>query len=468
MKEKKYENERGMIPLERYYQPEIETASREQIKAWQDERLVKQVQHVWDNVPYYRKKMEEKGVTPADIKSSDDLYKLPFLTKADLRDAYPYGLVGMPLKDCVRIQSTSGTTGKRVVAFYTQEDIDLWEDCCARAIMAAGGTNEDVCQVSYGYGLFTGGPGLNGGSHKVGCLTIPTSSGNTERQIMFIKDLNATILCCTPSYAAYIGETMKEMGMSPEQIPLKAGIFGAEAWSEEMRQDIQNTLGIKAYDIYGLTELSGPGVSFECSAQSGMHINEDHFIAEIIDPDTGEVLPEGSEGELVFTSITKKAFPLLRYRTRDICTLTREKCSLRPHPCEDVQAQGPHRRHAHHPGRQRIPLPDRDGAPQSRLSRQLPDHRGPGPLHRHPGRAGGDDPGDVHRQRGRGGPPPEGVGGRPALHAGPVRQGHPGGSQVHRPQRGQGGPCHRQAQDLTDLTGGKSYERQAAFRVPGE
>ena len=198
MKEKKYENERGMIPLERYYQPEIETASREQIKAWQDERLVKQVQHVWDNVPYYRKKMEEKGVTPADIKSSDDLYKLPFLTKSDLRDAYPYGLVGMPLKDCVRIQSTSGTTGKRVVAFYTQEDIDLWEDCCARAIMAAGGTNEDVCQVSYGYGLFTGGPGLNGGSHKVGCLTIPTSSGNTERQIMFIKDLNATILCCTP------------------------------------------------------------------------------------------------------------------------------------------------------------------------------------------------------------------------------------------------------------------------------
>ena len=184
-----------------------------------------------------------------------------------------------------------------------------------------------MCQVSYGYGLFTGGPGLNGGSHKVGCLTIPTSSGNTERQIMFIKDLSATILCCTPSYAAYIGETMKEMGLTPDQIPLKAGIFGAEAWSEEMRQDIQNTLGIKAYDIYGLTELSGPGVSFECSAQTGMHINEDHFIAEIIDPDTGEVLPEGSKGELVFTSITKEAFPLLRYRTRDICVLTREKCS---------------------------------------------------------------------------------------------------------------------------------------------
>ena len=313
--------------MERYYQPEIETASREQIKAWQDERLVKQVKHVWDNVPYYRKKMEAKGVTPEDIKGTEDLHKLPFVTKADLREAYPYGLVAKPLKDCVRIQSTSGTTGKRVVAFYTQHDIDLWEDCCARAIVAAGGTDEDVCQVSYGYGLFTGGPGLNGGSHKVGCLTIPTSSGNTERQIMFIRDLNATILCCTPSYAAYIGETMKEMGLTPDQIPLKAGIFGAEAWSEEMRQDIQNTLGIKAYDIYGLTETSGPGVAFECSEQTGMHINEDHFIAEIIDPDTGEVLPEGSKGELVFTSITKEAFPLLRYRTRDICVLTRKKCS---------------------------------------------------------------------------------------------------------------------------------------------
>ena len=313
--------------MERYYQPDIETASREQIQAWQDERLVKQVRHVWEHVPYYRKKMEAKGVTPEDIHSTKDLRKLPFLSKADLREAYPYGLVGMPLKDCVRIQSTSGTTGKRVVAFYTQADIDLWEDCCARAITAAGGTNEDVCQISYGYGLFTGGPGLNGGSHKVGCLTIPTSSGNTERQIMFIRDLNATILCCTPSYAAYIGETMKEMGLTPDQIPLKAGIFGAEAWSEEMRRDIEQTLGIKAYDIYGLTELSGPGVAFECSAQSGMHINEDHFIAEVIDPVTEEPLPDGQEGELVFTALTKKAFPLIRYRTRDICVLSHEKCS---------------------------------------------------------------------------------------------------------------------------------------------
>ena len=312
---------------ERYFQQQIETAPVEQLKKIQDEKLVRQVLHVWNNVPYYRKKMEDKGVTPADIRGTEDLHKLPFLSKADLREAYPYGLLGEPLKNCVRIQSTSGTTGKRVIAFYTQKDIDVWEDCCARAIVAAGGTDESVCQVAYGYGLFTGGPGLNGGSHKVGCLTVPTSSGNTERQIMFIRDLNVTILCCTPSYAAYLGESMKAMGLTPEQIPLKAGIFGAEAWSEEMRQDIQKTLGIKAFDIYGLTELGGPGVAFECSEQSGMHINEDHYIAEIIDPDTGEVLPEGTQGELVFTALSKTAFPMLRYRTRDICVLHRGKCS---------------------------------------------------------------------------------------------------------------------------------------------
>ena len=311
--------------MSNYYQPEIETASYEQIKAWQDERLVKQVKHVWDNVPYYRKKMEEKGVTPEDIKSRDDLYKLPFLTKDDLRECYPYGLLGKPLQDCVRIHSTSGTTGKRVVAFYTQHDIDLWDDCCARALMAAGATKDDVVHVAYGYGLFTGGAGLHGGSHKVGCLTLPMSSGNTDRQLQFMTDLGSTIICCTPSYAEYLSESIAERGLQ-DQIKLKAGIFGAEAWSEEMRRDIEKGLGIKAYDIYGLTEISGPGVAFECEAQTGMHINEDHFIAEIIDPDTGEVLPEGSKGELVFTCITKEAFPLLRYRTRDICVLTREAC----------------------------------------------------------------------------------------------------------------------------------------------
>ena len=315
------------IPMAKYYQPEFECMALEDMRALQSEKLVKQVKRVYENVKYYRDLMDAKGVTPDDIKSIDDIHKLPFLTKADLRDAYPYGLLGTDLKNCVRIQSTSGTTGRRVVAFYTQADVDMWEDCCARAVTAVGGTNEDVCQVAYGYGLFTGGPGLNGGSHKVGCLTLPMSSGNTERQIQFMRDLHATILCCTPSYAAYIGETLKEMGLTPDDIDLKAGIFGAEPWTEEMRRDIEKSLGIKAYDIYGLTETSGPGVSFECEEQTGMHINEDHFYAEIIDPETGEVLPEGSKGELVFTSLDKEGFPLLRYRTRDICVLSRKKCS---------------------------------------------------------------------------------------------------------------------------------------------
>lgn len=313
--------------MSRYYQPEIETASREEIVRIQNEKIVKQVRHVYDNVAYYRNLMDKKGAKPEDIKSIDDIKKLPFLSKDDLREAYPYGLLGTDLKNCVRIQSTSGTTGKRVVAFYTQHDIDLWEECCARAIVAAGGSNEDVCQVCYGYGLFTGGPGLNGGSHKVGCLTLPMSSGNTERQIQFMMDLGSTILCCTPSYAAYIGESLAERSYKPEDNKLKAGIFGAEPWTEEMRRSIEKSLGIKAYDIYGLTETSGPGVAFECEEQRGMHINEDHFYAEIIDPETGEVLPEGSKGELVFTSLDKEAFPLLRYRTRDICILSREKCS---------------------------------------------------------------------------------------------------------------------------------------------
>lgn len=313
--------------MAKYWNEDIETMDYESMKALQSERLVRQVRHVYDHVPYYRKLMDEKGVSPDDIKSVDDLYKLPFLSKADLRDNYPDGLLAVPKSECVRIHATSGTTGKRAIAFYTAKDIDIWDNCVARAITAAGGTKEDVVHIAYGYGLFTGGLGLHGGSHKVGCLTLPLSSGNTERQIQFMQDLKSTILCCTPSYAAYIGETVADMGLSPDDLTLKAGIFGAEPWTEEMRQSIEKSLGIKAYDIYGLTETSGPGVAFECECQNGMHINEDNFIAEIIDPDTGEVLPEGSKGELVFTSITKEAFPLLRYRTRDICILTRGKCA---------------------------------------------------------------------------------------------------------------------------------------------
>lgn len=312
--------------MKRYFQPELETMSLDKLQEMQSSRLVKQVQYVYDHVKFYHDRMDEAGISPSDIKGIEDVAKLPFITKDDLRDQYPYGMLGVPLKDCVRIQSTSGTTGRRVVAFYTQEDLDVWEECCARAIIAAGGSEEDVCHVCYGYGLFTGGPGLNGGSHKVGCLTLPMSSGNTERQLQFMTDLGSTILCCTPSYAANLGEAVNERGLR-DKIKLKAGIFGAEPWTEEMRHNIEELLGIKAYDIYGLTEISGPGVSFECEEQAGMHIQEDHFLAEIIDPDTGEVLPEGETGELVFTCLTKKAFPLIRYRTRDLCYLTRKKCS---------------------------------------------------------------------------------------------------------------------------------------------
>ncbi|MDR1603312.1 MAG: phenylacetate--CoA ligase [Gracilibacteraceae bacterium] len=304
----------------------MEQAPRAVMRDLQSARLAETVRHVYAHVPYYRRLMDERGLTPADIRSVDDLPKLPFLTKDDLREAYPYGLLAVPLAEAVRIQSTSGTTGRRVVAFYTQQDIDLWDECCARAIVAAGGGKEDVVHVCYGYGLFTGGPGLNGGSHKVGSLTLPMSSGNTERQIQFMVDLGATILCCTPSYAAFLAETIIEKGLR-DKISLKAGIFGAEAWSEEMRRDIEQKLGLKAYDIYGLTEISGPGVSFECAEQTGMHVNEDHFLVECIDPDTGKVLPEGERGEVVFSSISKKAFPLLRYRTRDICVLSRRPCS---------------------------------------------------------------------------------------------------------------------------------------------
>ena len=308
------------------YSPEIECMDRSELKKIQDKRLIETVAHVYKNVPLYRQRMDEKGVKPEDIRGVEDLHLLPFTNKTDLRDEFPYGLLAVPKEQIVRIQGSSGTTGKPIVSGYTENDVEVWTEMVARSLAAAGAGREDIVQVTYGYGLFTGGPGLNGGSHKVGCLTLPMSSGNTERQIQFMTDLGSTIICCTPSYAAYLSESIIERGLQ-DQIKLKSGIFGAEAWTQEMRRDIEQKLGIKAFDIYGLTEISGPGVSYECSAQGGMHINEDHFIPEIIDPNTGEVLPGGEKGELVFTCITKEAFPLLRYRTRDICVLNREKCT---------------------------------------------------------------------------------------------------------------------------------------------
>jgi phenylacetate-CoA ligase len=313
--------------MHNYYNPEVETASREKLNEIQTKNLIEQVKHVYDNVPLYRERMDAKGVKPEDIKSLDDLKKLPFTSKQDLRDTYPYGMFAVPMEDVTRIHASSGTTGKQIVVGYTDGDMDIWNTCVARQLTAIGATKEDKVHVSYGYGLFTGGLGLHGGSHKIGCTTIPVSSGNTARQLTIMQDFGSTILGSTPSYAMYLGESAERAGIDTSKLPLKAGIFGAEPWTEEMRQSIEKSLNIKAYDIYGLTEICGPGVAFECTEQNGMHVNEDHFIIEIIDPETGENLPDGEKGEIVFSSITKKAFPLLRFRTKDIGVITHEKCA---------------------------------------------------------------------------------------------------------------------------------------------
>lgn len=308
------------------FNEKIECMDRSELKKLQLERLQRQVKNVYDHVPMYKKRMEEAGVKPEDVKTLEDLAKLPFTTKQDLRDYYPFDLLAVPKKDIVRIHASSGTTGRQIVVGYTRNDLDMWANAMARQIAAAGGDENSVVQVSYGYGLFTGGLGAHGGAEKIGATVIPTSSGNTERQIRFMCELGTTHLCCTPSYAMYLAETITEMGVK-DQIKLEAGIFGAEPWTEDMRHQIEDTLGIKAYDVYGLTEITGPGVAYECSEQNGMHICEDMFLPEIIDPDTGEVLPEGSFGELVFTTITKEGQPLIRYRTRDLCTLEYAPCA---------------------------------------------------------------------------------------------------------------------------------------------
>ncbi|EEG32313.1 hypothetical protein CLOSTMETH_00051 [[Clostridium] methylpentosum DSM 5476] len=311
----------------KYFNPAIECADRETMVAIQNEKFIQMVASCYNNIPLYKERMDELGVKPEDIKSIEDLHKLPFTYKQDLRDNYPYGMLAVPRTQVSRIQATSGTTGKATVVGYTQKDVDSWAECVARALTAAGATSDDVIHVSYGYGLFTGGMGLHYGAEKLGATVIPVSSGNTKRQIDILRDLQSDYLCCTPSYAMYIGETLHEMGLTGDDIKLRGGVFGAEPWTPQMRREIERLLGIKAQDIYGLCEVLGPGVAFDCCEQNGLHINEDHFIAEIIDPDTGEVLPEGTPGELVFTCIQKEAMPLIRYRTRDIATLTREKCS---------------------------------------------------------------------------------------------------------------------------------------------
>ncbi len=310
----------------RYFNPEIETASREELDRLQTHRLIKQVKHVYNHVPLYRERMDKAGVKPEDIKSLHDLKKLPFTSKQDLRDTYPYGMFAVPMSEVTRIQASSGTTGKQIVVGYTDYDLDIWDTICARQLVAAGATKEDKVHVSYGYGLFTGGLGLHGGSQKLGCTTIPVSSGNTARQLTIMTDFGSTVLGCTPSYAMYLGESAAKAGIDTSKIPLRIGIFGAEPWTEEMRRNIEKSLNIKAYDIYGLTEICGPGVAYECAEQKGMHVNEDHFLIEIIDPETGEQLPDGEKGEIVFSCLTKQAFPLLRFRTKDIGIITHEPC----------------------------------------------------------------------------------------------------------------------------------------------
>ncbi|MBQ9079522.1 MAG: phenylacetate--CoA ligase [Clostridia bacterium] len=311
---------------QKYWNEQIETAPREQLDKMQLERLQKTVKHVYDNVPLYRERMDAAGVKPEDVKTLDDICRLPFTSKQDLRDTYPYGMFAVPMEDVVRLHASSGTTGKQIVVGYTQNDLDIWDEICARALVAAGGTKADKVHVSYGYGLFTGGLGLHGGASKLGATCIPVSSGNTARQITILQDFGSDILCCTPSYAMYIGEEVEKAGIDSSKLPLRAGIFGAEPWTEEMRRQIEKKLNIKAYDIYGLTEIMGPGVSYECECQKGMHVNEDHFIIEIINPDTGMPVPDGEQGEIVFSCITKEAFPLLRFRTKDIGVITHEKC----------------------------------------------------------------------------------------------------------------------------------------------
>ena len=305
---------------------DIETMPREKLEELQLKRLQETVNRVYENVKPYREKMDKAGIKPDDIKTLDDLSKLPFTAKQDLRDNYPYGMFAVPMEQVTEIHASSGTTGKQTVVGLTEKDVDIWAEIAARALSAMGVDKNSVVQTSYGFGLFTGGFGAHYGARKIGAVAIPTSSGNSKRQINIMKDFGSTFLCCTPSYALSLSETLVDMGFTKDDIKLQGGAFGAEPWTEETRQEIQEKLGINAYDIYGLSEIMGPGVGYECADQSGMHINEDHFIVEVIDPETGEVVPDGSMGEIVFTCITKEALPLIRYRTRDIATINKGMC----------------------------------------------------------------------------------------------------------------------------------------------
>jgi phenylacetate-CoA ligase len=304
----------------------FECMSREEMRECQSRRLIETVQRIYHNVPAYREKMQEAHLVPEDIKSIDDLFKLPFTTKQDLRDNYPFGMFAVPMSEIVRVHASSGTTGKPTVVGYTRKDLATWSEVIARTLSSAGAHRHDTVHIAYGYGLFTGGLGLHYGSEKIGATVIPMSGGNTQRQIQLMHDFGSTVLACTPSYALFLAEAMMESPYKRDEFKLRVGVFGAEPWTENMRKEIEEKLHVKAIDIYGLSEVIGPGVSSECEYQCGLHVFEDHFLPEIIDPDTLEVMPEGSKGELVFTCITKEGLPLIRYRTRDLTRLSYDKC----------------------------------------------------------------------------------------------------------------------------------------------
>lgn len=310
-----------------YWNEKIERMDREALRKLQSERLRVAVWRCYENVAHYRRAFDEAGVHPSDIRSVDDLPKLPFTNKTDLRDNYPFDLFATPLDEVVRIHASSGTTGKPIVVGYTRADLDMWAEAIARTLTAAGVRKRDVIQIAYGYGLFTGGLGVHYGAEKVGATVVPLSAGNTKRQVMLMKDFGVTAVACTPSFAAYLAEAMQDAGVDPASLSLRVGIFGAEPWSNAMRRSIEAKLSIKAMDVYGLSEIIGPGVAYECPEQCGLHVVEDHFIPEVINPETGQVLPDGEAGELVFTTITKQAAPVIRYRTRDLSRLTHETCA---------------------------------------------------------------------------------------------------------------------------------------------
>ncbi len=315
------------------FQEKEQFLSRAEIEQVQLEKLKKQIKHAYDNVPMYRRKFDDIGLRPEDIKTLKDVAKVPFTVKNDLRDHYPYGILAVPLDEVNRIHASSGTTGVPTVVSYTEQDLNTWSDLMARCYSCAGADDTDIIQNAYGYGLFTGGLGFHMGAERLRAMVVPTATGNTKRQIRMMKDMKTTVLCCTPSYALYLIEALKEEGVDPEELSIKIGMFGAEPWSDETRKHIEKSLHIKAQDLYGMSELYGPGVAVECPEQDGLHIWTDEFLVETIDPDTGEVLPEGEKGEIVFTMLTRQAMPLLRYRTRDLAVINWEKCKCgRSHP----------------------------------------------------------------------------------------------------------------------------------------